>query len=287
MAGRSGHDALHSPGWNATLMSGERLERMKACAEKANTAMPPNFTGKPFMGPESTPQGDRMLERGRWANANRNKAPRDSGSTGRPTMQELQTELGGPDGFFTLCGLHDVNLFANPRMHVLFDTRDLDTAVSAMDHGKRIASTLLDETLGTRYFSSLGRGGSGAFAVMGTHSKAKQCPMRPTSQQKQLPSGHRKANRRFTVDQRALGNLDPSAPACSDLPKVLAQHARSCSAGDTWVGSHMCAAEECGASEGFQQKYGLWLAMLVSAYAPFVVDVQTGQLDWMEETPYG
>jgi len=137
-----------------------------------------------------------------------------------------------------------------------FDTRDKDTAVSAMGHGKRIAATLLDETLHTSYFSSLGRGFSGAFAVMGTHNKAKRCPMRPASQQKSLPEGSRRGNRRFTTDQR-----------------------------DTWVGSHMCAAEECGASEAFQQKYGLWLAMLVSAYAPFVHEA-TGKLDWMEESPY-
>ena len=91
---------------------------------------------------------------------------------------------------------------------------------------------------------------------MGTHNKAKKCPMRPASQQQALPAGHRKANRRFTTAQR-----------------------------DTWVGSHMLAAEECGASEAFVQKYGLWLAMLVSAYAPFV-DEATGNLDWMEETPY-
>ena len=121
--------------------------------------------------------------------------------------------------------------------------------------------------------------------------------MRPTSEQLALPRGHRKANRRFTTDQR-----------------------------DTWVGSHMCAAEECGASEAFQKKcaaaapdgchakrhdergdgwrdaalalirsciglcvcvlrYGLWLAMLVSAYAPFV-EASSGKLDWMEESSY-
>lgn len=258
----SRHDALNSPGWNPDKMSGERLEKMKALAEKAKTAYPPVFKNQSFNGPTSTPAGDRMLERGRWANARRTKAPRDSGSTGKfgpgwPTMQEYDSELGGPDGFFTLCGLHYCNLFENPRMWPLFDTRDKDSAVSAMDHGKRIAATLLDETHGTSYFASLGRGFSGAFSVMGTHAKAKRCPMRPTSEQVALPAGHRKANCRFTTDQR-----------------------------DTWVGSHMCAAEECGASEAFQHKYGLWLAMLVSAYAPFV-DAATGKLDWMEETAYG
>ena len=106
--------------------------------------------------------------------------------------------------------------------------------------------------------------------------------MRPKSEQKALPAGHRKANRRFTVDQR-----------------------------DSWVGSHMMAAEACGArvrgvrrrppdgrSDGgvrrrarrrspeFQEKYGLWLAMTVSAYAPFV-ELESGGLDWMEESSYG
>ena len=32
-------------------------------------------------------------------------------------------------------------------------------------------------------------------------------------------------------------------------------------------------------------RYGLWLAMIVSAYAPFL-DEATGTLDWMEESPY-
>ena len=54
---------------------------------------------------------------------------------------------------------------------------------------------------------------------------------------------------------------------------------------DSWVGSHMMAAEECGASPAFVEKYGLWLAMTVSAYAPFV-DERTGALDWMEESSY-
>lgn len=257
------YDALNSPGYDATKLSGERLEKIKACAEKASKTFPPAFVNKPYEDPVNTPEGDRCLERGRWASANRARAPKDSGRTGQfgpgwPSMKELEDELGGPDGFFTLCGLHYCNLFANPRMFVLFDTRDKDSAVSAMDHGKRIASTLMDETLNTKYFASLNRGiHSGAWAVMGTHNKAKKCPMRPMSQQRSLPAGHPRGNRRFTTAQR-----------------------------DTWVGSHMCAAEECGASEAFQQKYGLWLAMLVSAYAPFV-DEETGKLDWMEESSYG
>ena len=141
-------------------------------------------------------------------------------------------------------------------MQVLFDTRDKDTNVNALEHGKRIAATLLDECWGTSYFSQLGRGFSGAFAVMGTHAKAKGCPMRLTNHQIARPENHRRGNRRFTTKQR-----------------------------DTWVGNMMCAAEECGTSEEFKNKYGLWLAMTVSAYAPFY-DEDKNVLDWMEETPY-
>ena len=35
----------------------------------------------------------------------------------------------------------------------------------------------------------------------------------------------------------------------------------------------------------FQEKFGKWLAMTVSAYAPFV-NAETGELDWMEESSY-
>ena len=258
-AGR--HDALHSPGYSPVLLEGVRLEKMKDLAEKASTTFPPEFVNTPQEGPVETPGGDRALERGRWANANRKPAPLDSGRTGRippgfPSMEELNQELGGVDGLFTLFGLHYCGMFENPRMQVLFDTRHKDSASSAMDHGKRIAATLLDECHGTHYFASLGRGFSGAFAVLGTHKKAKNCPMRPLAHQKALPEGHRKANRRFTTAQR-----------------------------DSWVGHIMVAAEQCGTSESFQKKFGMWLAMTVSAYAPFL-DEETGILDWMEETPY-
>jgi hypothetical protein len=53
-------------------------------------------------------------------------------------------------------------------------------------------------------------------------------------------AGHPRARPRFTIDQR-----------------------------DTWVGSHMAAVEECGASKAFQEKYGLWLAATVSAYVSY------------------
>ena len=38
-------------------------------------------------------------------------------------VQELDNELGGVDGYFTMFGMHYVGMFANPRMRVLFDTR--------------------------------------------------------------------------------------------------------------------------------------------------------------------
>ena len=72
-------------------------------------------------------------------------------------------------------------MFANPRMSVLFDTRHSDSAANALDHGKRVAATLYDECFKTSQFSKLGRGFSGAFAVVGTHNRAKKCPMRPLS----------------------------------------------------------------------------------------------------------
>ena len=254
-------DAKSSPGYDPSKLSGERLERMKACAHKASTTFPPPFSNEPYEGPVSTPEGDKALERGKWANANRQKAPRDSGSTGSfgpgfPSMKELDDELGGPEGLFTVFGLHYCQFFANPRMRVLIDSSHADSAVSAMDHGKRNGATIVDLVYNTRYFASLGRGGSGAFAVMGTHNRAKKCPMRPKAQQVAMPKGHPRGNRRFTTDQR-----------------------------DTWVGQVMLGAEECGASEPFVKKLGLWLAMTVSAYAPFV-DEKTCELDWMEESKY-
>ena len=68
------------------------------------------------------------------------------------------------------------------------------------------------------------------------------------------PVGNRRANRRFTVDQR-----------------------------DAWVGHVMVAAEECGTSKQFQEKLGLWLAIAVSA--PFYDEIND-RLDWMEESAY-
>ena len=47
----------------------------------------------------------------------------------------------------------------------------------------------------------------------------------------------------------------------------------------------MCAAAEREATAALQEKLGLWLAMTVSAHAPFF-DQATGRLQWMEQRPY-
>ena len=107
------------------------------------------------------------LERGQDAIKNRKS------STGGPTMEEIEKELGGIDGFFTMFGCHYVGMFSNPRMNVLFDTSHKNDANSnALDHGKRVASSLLDLKFGTTYFGSLGRSHHLArVAVQGSHMK--------------------------------------------------------------------------------------------------------------------
>jgi hypothetical protein len=84
-------------------------------------------------------------------------------------MAELEAELGGADGLYAVFGQHYVGLFANPRMNVLFDTRDKDSAASALEHGKRIAATLLDEVFHTRRYAALGRGFSGRGTSASAH----------------------------------------------------------------------------------------------------------------------
>jgi hypothetical protein len=261
MASKSGVNIMDSMGIPPGL-TGDRLALFTALSSKARSSYPPPFQNSPQEGPVSTPSGDRTLLLGQWAMSRRSKAPKDSGSTGKlgpgfPTMDTIVSELGGVDGFFLMFGLHYCFMFSNPLMNVLFDSRHADTAVCALEHGKRVAATLLDEALHTNFYRQLGRGFSGAFAVMGTHNQAKMCPMRPKAQQVDLPLGHRKANRRFTTKQR-----------------------------DTWVGQIMCSAEDLGASKKFVEEWGMWLAMTTSAYAPFFNE-DTGELEWMEETPYG
>merc|ERR1712228_136895 len=121
-------------------------------------------------------------------------------------------------------------------MNVLFDTRHSDTASSAIEHGKRVASALLDRWFGTRFFASLGRDHSTAFyQVPPTHVRAKSCPMRPMAHQK---------HKKFTTTQR-----------------------------DAWVGHVIRAAQQWQTSEAFQRALGYWLAKNIDVYAPFVNDL--------------
>lgn len=103
-------------------------------------------------GPVETPEGDRALEKGRWANQNRRKAPRNLGThqifplEGAPTKEEIERELGGINGWFTTFGLLYCGMWENPRMNVLFDTREEEDArTSALTHGTRVASYVLDK----------------------------------------------------------------------------------------------------------------------------------------------
>ena len=159
----------------------------------------------------------------------------------------MEAELGGHDGFMTLFGCHYCNMFANPRMSVLFNSSQKDTNVCALDHGKRVANLLLDFNYDTSYLRAAGRGN--VFARLNqAHQTAKKCPMRPEikkfgiKQSKALP---------FTINQR-----------------------------DSWVGSVMDSAEQCGCSEEFQKMLGVHLALAVSAYGPFVNE-DNGELDYM------
>ena len=99
--------------------------------------------------------GNIALERGQKIEATYRSA-----RTNFPSKQEMDRELGGVEGFFTMFGIHYCNMFASPRMSVLFDTRHADTYVCALEHGKRVASNLLDSWYGTNYYEKLGRGHS-------------------------------------------------------------------------------------------------------------------------------
>ena len=116
---------------------------------------PPIQDVAPQTGPVETPEGDLALERGRKIMAKYRSSKYDY-----PTMQEIESELGGPEGFFTMFGVHYCKLFANPRIIVLFDTRHVDTNVSALEHGTRLGSVLLARWHETNHFYEQGRGTS-------------------------------------------------------------------------------------------------------------------------------
>ena len=64
-------------------------------------------------------------------------------------------------------------------MSVLFDTRDPDTAASALDHGKRVACVVLKKAFGLPYYEQLDRGDHYINMIRNVHTKSKKCPMRP------------------------------------------------------------------------------------------------------------
>lgn len=228
------YNAARSPGYPSGNL------KLQALAAKAAASFPPPFVSSSQTGCVETTEGNRAVERGRQAMNDKpfmipgaimlgtlfGISPR-----GYPSKEMVERELGGLEGIFTLFGCHYCRMFADPRMNVLFDSRHPDTNVSALDHGKRVASALMDRWYGTNYFESLGRGSSFS-AVTPTHRRAKSCPMRPDH--------HRRAGR-FTTTQR-----------------------------DAWIGHVCCAAEEVGASNEFQRQLGGYLAASVDIYAPFM-----------------
>lgn len=165
----------------------------------------------------------------------------------KPSLEEIEAELGGVEGFFTLFGIHYCNMFANPRMSILFDVRNADTNVSAYEHGKRVAAVMLNRWHGTNHWKQLNRG-QFFNALEKAHQRAKRCPMRPKEEQVKRPEGHPRAQAWFTVKQR-----------------------------DSWLGHVVAAAEECGASKTFQKKLGSALSRAMPFYAPFA-DEETGEI---------
>ena len=53
--------------------------------------------------------------------------------------------MGRYEGFYALFGFHYRKLFSDPRIVVLFNINDVDTKVSAYEHGKRIASVMIGQ----------------------------------------------------------------------------------------------------------------------------------------------
>jgi len=227
-ASRQVCDALASPGYPVSL-TGDRLVHMQNLAQRAADTLPPRFvhpTGQeeePFV---PTDEGNRAMALGAAAVA---RAPKVLTSnfaifSAFPfSRQHTEEELGGIEGVFTLFACHYRRMFEDPRMRVLFDTRHDDTNVSALEHGKRIGSAMLDQWFGTSFYPSLKRDSSRAAIQIGpSHGRAKQCPMRPRE--------HRRSGM-FTVAQR-----------------------------NTWLGYAWMGAEDIGATEEFRDKMVDWMA---------------------------
>ena len=141
----------------STLLDKNKQEKLKTLANEASQTFPPCFINEPqpenifdleCTSIEQKELAAKALAKGRNVMKSRSFAPFDSGSTGAippgyPSMDDIDFELGGVDGFIILFSCHYIGMFSNPRMKVLFDTwRKEDSKSSAMDHGKRIACTL-------------------------------------------------------------------------------------------------------------------------------------------------
>ena len=148
---------------------------MTTFAQRAQATFPPAFVNKAQEGAVETPEGDLALERGQIIYNRHSRR-------GNPSIEDINNELGGEEGWFTMWGLFYCNIFANPRMNILFDTRVADTNVNSWEHGKRIGSVLLSRWYGLNHWRKLGRGQNYGAAQNVAHNRAKNCPMRPTSQ---------------------------------------------------------------------------------------------------------
>ena len=97
-----------------------------------------------------------------------------------PSMQDIENELGGVEGLYTLFSLHYCKMWENPRMVVLFDSRHPDTNVSAYEHAKRISAVLISRCLRDKsYWDALDRDYDYGTSTNRSHKRAKKCPMRP------------------------------------------------------------------------------------------------------------
>ena len=93
-------------------------------------------------------------------------------------MKKFTKELGDEEHFFVLFGCHYRRMFKDPHLLVLFDSRDKDTMVSALEHGTRLASVILNRWTGGNQYEKLNRGN--LFSNLSkSHQRAKKCPFRP------------------------------------------------------------------------------------------------------------
>ena len=220
---------------------------LRAQAARAAEARPGRPVGGPVGAPAAAAEGERARARGaellkecprvRFARRLGRLAVGVPWGPRGPSRALLEKDMGAgegraADGLAVLFATHYARMFADPRMAVLFDTRHADSNASALEHGTRLAATLMDLWYGTREYASLGRGSS--FRNVGrAHARAKRCPLRP--------------------------NSGTGAPRFSEAQR------------DAWLGHVLIACEECGASAELQHQIGRFLGSRVNAYGPFRV----------------